>query len=533
MSANPSQDFYAPTTAELHAAVARLTTLQLRRAFFAKLENPLWVAEFRKLKWFSNPPTIELLEDGSYRVDPWPEIDYLVRMAPQLPRPVALALNDAINTDNPWVRRGIWEAAARLPAAQIAPLVPKMKSWAGDGLGNSRTDFRDISRAIVILLEGGEHKRGVSLADTYYEPQPPAKESEFGLHEPSAGIDQYGYAETLSSVAAALGSGRLRILRRWLEKYQVASMSYDPRLQEDTSYIWRPTVAGGPLHHAREIGDSLVEVTRDAATESIARMPSSIETLIKSDQPLLHRIALYALANVLADEHQLARVDDSAMKRRHQLLTLAAKLSANETYLENAFRPEYVSLVKAAASWQSRVDLEPLWQMIEQGPPAIRDDRVTRFARDGDTEADTAARIEAYVETWQHGLLSAIGRDNLSDALTQRLAHLDAGRGVIEKPNEPAWQVHSFSGPISPLDVDQVKSMSDDQLLEQLRTWHPDPGNWAGPTHEGQGRVVTDALTAQPGRLADRGNEIQALRPTYARAARYASAGYKFTATPH
>ncbi len=513
-----SQSYYAPTTAELHAALARLTTLQFRRAFFSKLENPLWVAPLHKKRWFSNPPAIERLDDQSYRVDPWPEINYLVKMAPMAPQEVGSALLAAAKTDNPWVRRGIWEASTHLPAASVAPLAPEMLRWATDDLGNSRTDQRDIARVIVILLTEGQHKAGARLADRYYTPRQPEDDPKLGRVEPVASIEPYSYAETLPAVAGALGTGQLRTLRRWLEEYQVASKSYDPQTQEDTSYIWRPIVAGSSSHHAHKIGEGLIETLRAAAFEAGAAAPRSLNTLFKSEQPLLRRIGVDVLSDLL-DAVQISDDEDQPTKaRRSELFTRASAVIEDASYVENAYRPEFVKLVRASARWGAAIDMAPLAAAIELGAPALHDERRTRFSREGDTPEEMESRARDYSQSWQHTLLSAIGSGSLTGSLADLLNALSELRGPIDNPNEPPWQVHSFTGPTSPLDEDQVSAMSDDDLLAQLASWHPDPSEWAGPTHEGQGRAVTESLKNQAGRLADRAYEVEALRPTYVRA---------------
>lgn len=511
--------FTVPTTEQVHAALARLTTLQLRRAFYSKLANPLWVAALHAKKVFSNPPSIERLDDGSYRVDPWPEIDYLVRMASLAPAEVAQALKSASKTDNPWVRRGIWEAAAVLPANNTVLLMPELKSWAEEDLGNSRTDPRDVSRVIVELLEGGQRKKGAQLAAAFYEPRPPGAEPEFGHPEPTSGIEPYWYADTLPSVAAALGEGRLGTLRRWLEKYQLHSNSFNPETSEDTSYIWRTSISGPAEHHAHEIGDALVEAVHRAAIESGRLNPSSLDALFASKQPLLQRIAIDALGEVLTTERSLdSNLEEMTGQRRLQLFARASTVLGNESFTENAYRPEFVKFAKAAALWPAEIDTQPFAGIVEGGPQALRDERRARLSREGDTEADTAARIQEYFEGWQHLLLAAIGSESLNPTLRERLAELDASKGVIENPIEPAWQVRSFTGPTSPQSAEQIKSMSDDNLFQHLKSWHPDPSTWAGPTHEGQGRVLSEAFSSQPGRLADRTEELKDLRPTYIRA---------------
>ncbi|MEC5152457.1 hypothetical protein [Cryobacterium sp. GrIS_2_6] len=513
-----SNGFDQPTTSQVHAALARLTSLQLRRAFYSKLANPLWVAPLHAEGAFSNPPAIERLDDGSYRVDPWPEIDYLVKMASLAPEEVVIALKNAANTDNPWVRRGIWEAATSLPASCAALLAPEMQGWVQESLGNSRTDPRDISRVIVILLEGGEHKKGARLADAFYEPRAPRENPEFGLPEPTSGIESYWYADTLPGISAALGAARLRTLRKWLEKYQLGSKSFDPQTNEDTSYVWRPYATGGSAHHAHEIGDALVDAVHSAALEAATSAPASLDTLFKSAQPLLRRIAIDVLSEALIAERIKVDGDQATELRRSELIARAAAVLTDVSFVENAYRPEFVKLIRASAQWGTAIDMAPLMATIEEGPPALLDERRGRLSREGDTPEETEARIQNYFQNWQHVLLSAIGRDSLTSPFADLLNELDYARGVIEHPNEPAWQVQSFSGPTSPLDAEQVKKMSDDELLAQLASWHPDPSEWAGPTHEGQGRAVTESFTTQSGRLASRADEIKALRPTYVRA---------------
>jgi len=511
--------FAAPTTEQVHAALARLTTLQLRRAFYSKLANPLWVVALHANKAFSNPPSIERLDDGSYRVDPWPEIDYLVRMASLAPAEVSQALKSASKTDNPWVRRGVWEAAAVLPANNTVLLMPELKSWAEEDLGNSRTDPRDVSRVIVELLQGGQRKMGAQLAAAFYEPRPPRAEPEFGLLEPTSGIEPYWYADTLPSVAAALGEGRLSTLRRWLEEYQLHSKSFNSETGEDTSHIWRTSVSGPAEHHVHEIGDALVEAVHNAAVESGRLNPSRLEALFASKQPLLQRIAIDALGEVLATESGSdGNREEMTGERRLQLFARASTVLGNASFTENAYRPEFVKFAKAAALWSAEIDTQPFSGIVQDGPLVLRDERRARLSREGDTKADTAARIQQYFEGWQHLLLAAIGSESLNPALRERLAELDASKGVIENPIEPAWQVGSFTGPTSPLSAEQIRSMSGDNLFQHLKTWHPDPSTWAGPTHEGQGRMLSEAFSSQPGRLADRREELEDLRPTYIRA---------------
>lgn len=510
--------FDVPSTTLIHKVLARLVSLQLRRAFYAKLANPHWVAALRGEKVFSSPPAVVFLEDGSSRVDPWPEIDYLVRMAPLEPIEVAKALEEASHSDNPWVRRGIWEASSVLPAAGIAPLVPEMKAWADGGIGNSRTDPRDVARTIVNLLEGGQHKSGARLAAAFYGPRAPESPPEFGLPEPRSGIEPYWYADTLPRVSAALGnSSRLHTLRGWLEKYQLEARSFDPELGEDTSYLWRPSVTGSRENYGHEIGSALVEATRSAGLEAARVAPKAIDTLLASRQPLLRRIALDVLADRLNELEPSNHQDKRAQEALVELFDRANALVGDATVVEQTFRVEYVKFLRSIARWSTQIDVSQLGSIIDAGPAALRDVRRARFAQEGDTEAQTDARIGEYLVAWQHRLLASVGLESLSGALKDRLAALNVASGAIENPLEPSWEIRS-GGPTSPVSVEEMEAMSDEALLEHLAQWHPVESGWDAPTHEGQGQILADVVGARPERFVLGIEQVKSLRPTYIRA---------------
>ncbi len=513
--------FKVPSREQVLSALARLGNLQLRRVFYSKLFNPLWVTALHVEGAFSNPPAPKPMPDGSYRVDPWPEIDYLVKMASLVPDEVTAVLESIADSDNPWVRRGVWEAAACLPAKNAGRLVPKMKTWIDQSLANSRTDPRDVVRTIINLLKGGtqEYKKGEQLANVYYAPRPAFKEPEIGLPDPRVGLDPYWYAKTLPEVSAALGRGRLRTLIRWLEKYQEYAGYYDPDSLSDASYIWRPSVRAETGYHVREVANSLVEAVRSAAVDTLQTLPDSFGNLFKSKQSLLQRIALDVLTAAMQEMHDISTDTPRAKltDRQNALVSYSVLALGNASFAEFEFRTEYIPFVQACASWTDRIDLTQFVGIVEDGPAALKDSRRLRLVKDGDDETPLEERVEEYRAHWQHSLLSAIGKNSLPRKLQALLAKLDSQFGIIDNPNTPAFEISSFNGPISPVDQDSIRNMSDDDLINHLHTWRPNPSEWQGPSHDGQGRVLTEAIASQPGRLTDRVEDIKTLRPTYIR----------------
>ena len=151
---------YRPPTSQLvEEALRRIPTLQLRRAFFEGLKNPLWVAPLDREGVLRNPPEPEVTEEGLIRDLYWPEIDYLIRVAPDAPADVVDVLLKLKTSGNAWVRRGAFAIAAVIPADQAARLQPLFSSWSSTGFG-WRTDPRHQVATVINLLEGGQRQAG-------------------------------------------------------------------------------------------------------------------------------------------------------------------------------------------------------------------------------------------------------------------------------------------------------------------------------------------------------------------------------------
>src|SRR3954463_11780361 len=113
-------NYQAPTEEQVREVLRRIPTLQLRRAFFENLKNPLWVEPLAREKVFRDPPEPEVTDEGLIRDIYWPEMDYLVRVAPDVPRAVVDVLLSLNKSNNAWVRRGVFTIGAVIPAAEAA-----------------------------------------------------------------------------------------------------------------------------------------------------------------------------------------------------------------------------------------------------------------------------------------------------------------------------------------------------------------------------------------------------------------------------
>ena len=66
-----------PTDLQIQECLTLISSPQLRRAFFERLQNPLWLEPLDAREVFSTLPEPETTLDGLVRDLYWPEIGYL------------------------------------------------------------------------------------------------------------------------------------------------------------------------------------------------------------------------------------------------------------------------------------------------------------------------------------------------------------------------------------------------------------------------------------------------------------------------
>ncbi|MGQ0432841.1 MAG: hypothetical protein ACT452_10610 [Microthrixaceae bacterium] len=495
--------FTAPTDDQVQAAVRRIPSLQLRRAFFEGLKNPLWIEPLAKEGAFSNPPEPEKTDEGYILDTYWPEIDYLIRVAPDAPEEVVDVLLSLRESQNAWVRRGVFEIGAAIPADQAARLEPLVRSWQSTGFG-WRTDPRSLIAYAVNLLEGGQHQVGAWFADLIFKPSKSTRG-----RKPDLALEEYWYEQGLPAVTKALGPGRLELVLSWLVTYERKSGRLTAR--SDLSYFSRESIRQ-TTDSIYGVEDALVDAVRDLAIEAmIANAAAAKDVLLGSKMLLARMIALFSLSQALG------RVGDGD-KRIGQLLAAAGALLSDDENGDDACRIDYGELARAVVQTTGGPVAE-VTQLIESGPQ-VDADRLRDWARDDSSnEGEIDERVRDYIDRWKHRWLSAVGAEALSARLQSELAELDVRFGVIEEPLAPTRRIQGWTGLNSPLSQDEMAAMSATELVAHLESWRHTGEGWGPePSHEGQGRALTGLLTTNPAALKGVENLVDRLRPTYARA---------------
>jgi len=496
----------------VRAALARLGNLSTQRVFYSKLENPHWVSALDQVGAFSNPPAPITTADGTVRATPWPQGDYLVRMADLVPDAVAAVLARIVSTTNPWVRRSLLEAAARLPATQAAELADGIAAWADDQW-RGLLDPRSLARLLSNLFTGDQRRAAMKIANAFYRPRPPEGPSNLAMREPRAAIDDYQYAQTLPTVARAIGRSRLSTLLRWLDEYERLRTSNRAPI-DDSSHLWRPSIAADSGYH--RVGDALVDAVRDAALVAFRTDPESIvDQLLRSDQVLARRIALDVCAEIL-DEVETAK---EATPTLELMARSATMLLTDPVNTHIALRVEYMHLVHSCGRHLGLVDLTQVEKFAASGPPEPLDELAAFYREEHPdySEKQISQLVNDYREHWQHRFLAGIGKDYLSVPGQRRLTGLDERLGVIHDPAVPAWKVVTgWVGDEPARPVTDMLDMDDDELLDLLITWKPEPRRMSHTSITATARALTDVIAHQPFRFREGGvRAIEHLQPDY------------------
>lgn len=496
--------FRAPTQVEVAEVVRRIPTLQLRRAFFEGLRNPLWLEPLAEAGMFSNPPEPERTDDGMVRDLYWPEIEYLIRIAPDAPALVVDILLKLEKSNNAWVRRGVFSIGAVIPAREAARFKPLLKVWRPTGFG-WRSDPKEMVDFVVNLVTGGEFKRGVWVANALFRPSSPERATRSGVL-----LEDYWYETALPRVAEALGDNGLNVVLPWLEAYERVDGNFTDGY--DRKHLSRESIRASSAPDGDEsVEQVLITAVCDLAADAMVREPrSTLPRLLRSRMVLVRKIALYAVGEALSRPGlSSGQVDD--------LVTVAVELLSDTESRTSECRIEYGELARAVARY-SRKALDPLAEIFAAGPGVDLDALRVWVRRDDETEDELEERVQESLDHRRHLWLSTIGAEALPAGLQSVLADLDARFDVIDEPLAPINVVTSWSGPNSPITQDDMAAMSPTALAAHLESWHPSGDGWGPePSHEGQARELTGLVTTNPNVLVGADDLVDRLRPNYLR----------------
>lgn len=504
-----------PTQGEVDGVLASIADLSLRGLFFSELENPEWLEPLAGLGVFANPPDPQVDSEGVERVLPWPEGDYLVRIAGDRPEDVVTVLQAVAKSRNPWAQRAIILAARKLPsdgAKQLARSIANIVSTASGWLNGE-----DVFAVAASLCEAGEVDSAKLLLNALFAPKAGPDESMAFATRSRVGsaIDEYSYTVLLPRSVPLLAAfddiDGLEMVAAWLQ--QAARIQYGRRPDRrdyDASSIWRPSIAPhGQNSGLHELSDSLIDAVRDTALALGRRgRPAMVVEFLNGARPfVMRRIGLEVAAQLVGEPGPT------------ELLPICESLLVDPTLMGIGSRPEYVHLALAALP-RLTFEQQNAWaNFVMDGSWQGADEDLRRIAAWGDRSAADVTDDEV-AETRQHLLHRFLQplKDALPSSLDAELVRLETQHGAIEHAEFGSY-MESFTGPNSPKSRDELAAMSPEDLATFLRTWQPAGDHHSGPSVEGLARVLEEVAESAPELVAAFADQLTKLGRSYVRAA--------------
>jgi hypothetical protein len=507
-------EFEVPSPDLVEEVLVRIGDLQHRRVFYDGLENPKWVKPLADANAFVNVPATVVDAEGYLRTTPWPEGDYLVRMAAQVPGDVARVLGPLKDTQDPYVQRVILRAATHMPAALALEFVPTVTRLI-DGPLVRLLDPKDWIKLVSTLAsDSATAKEAMALANTLYRPRAgPVEDGPWPRKRAVVGIEGYRYQRSMPALRAALapfGLKTLTQLKIWLEEYQVHSGNYIENRKRDVSTMWRPSIR----HHEQNRGydkvfEALVDAVRDEALSLLDRgvgLSDVLAILQRSKHPLLQRIALHVLTEAVSKS-----ADNRVLGWEHLL---------DRRYLDEDFRNEYGHLARAVLPTLTPEETVEWFALVVSGPfqdPGWLEERAKRYLHEGETVEEI---VQRYRDVWRRDVLASIGAEHLPQPSAELLAQLIEKWGAPEHPEFPNWMEFKKVTPRGAEGSAKLASMPVSEVLAWLREWTPDDSSssFEEPTIEGQARALESDVRQRPSEYVKVAAEFAELDPTYVRA---------------
>jgi hypothetical protein len=480
----------APTPEEVARAVTLLARREQQRYFFDKLQNPAWIKPLGAKGFFAKPPDPERNErEGTIRFIPWPQSQYLARMAGERPGEVSAVLLSLPDTDNLSVHQDILIAAAAMPFQDAGELARREATWLEKQQWLHGVYAKHCSRLVVHLLGAkGEHQTAIWLARELLRLK--------GNPGPLVGsvkgkIDEYSYATVLGTLRAPLVSAlHVEAIPFLAELLASALAAAHEKAPEDYSYVWRPAIEEHDQNdlQADRIPSVLVSTLRDAALQAIEENPERLDDMLRA-------LLKYPWRAYRRLAYHLARV------RQYRGPFLSTLLADRNALDDVASQREYSQLLATSFGLLLPADQQAILTWIRSGPAEIDRDR---------------EGWERRLDGWKSRRLHLVREQLIGDdkALYE---------GLVAKYGEPAVPDFPYKvgvgwvGPTSPVAKENLKEKNDQDLFAYLSSWAPEgPDTWGpAPSRRGLARELEALESEEPTRLWSLGERLRTLNPTY------------------
>jgi hypothetical protein len=455
----------AATNEQVDAALPLLSFPQHVRYFFDRLENPNWVEPLRVRGLFEEPPVGVDVGNGIVQFLQWPESRYLARMARFVPGQVARILR-AIRTDNPWVLHDLLEAAAAMPVAEAALLVPGICFAArSSALG---PHFKEAADLCARLANEDQAPAAMKLAKALFAPK------FTDVDRDPTDRRSYWCKEGLPKVIPALAPKKPRPFTNHLCRLLKAAMAADDRLKyegdDDRFREWRPSIGEHEHNPDNDNAVAMAEFVREGFEHAIRHGQMTLEAardiLGKYPWLIYKRLEMHLINEFAEQGPELARrvMMDRGMFDAHDYKHEYAMLMGRRFPLLTA---------EEQTAWLGWVDAGPDMSGFDESP--------RKGAGRDPTEDDRKNRVDYWKFEKLHWIREHLEEERRSfyaDMTAKHgepeLADLNVGIGGMAR-----WQCES------PFSAEELSRLAFAEAVDKVTSWQPVKSRFEGPNRDG------------------------------------------------
>lgn len=452
-----------PTNEQIEHALSLLQQKEQTRYFFSRLENPLWLAPLRNRGFFTDPPARR--RKGEFIVEaPWPEAQYLQRIAAEVPDQVLEVILNLDEVDNERVRQSLLDTISELPDSMLVMLTPTVRTWV-------TSEWQPLTGDRLIAYIG-------RLTEAGYE------DDAFSVAQRTLtkklSHDSWRYAHILEQILPGLES---------LNSIRTVSLLVDLLEQAIRQSKWVYVDHEGICHsetlrtsigeheqdrHRDDPANALIDAVRDVSDRAIRGNPESgiavLDLLESYELDITTRLAMYLAATHRRISHE----------RVSHLLSVESPLQNSSLHYElyHLLEQRFADLPSES---QRRLLIE-----IDRGPT------YAQVQAPSDAVRESARR---WCLRWLHAIRQALSEEYHAIYLSL----IDE----FGEPKDPDLLISSsgiMRGDASPKPSNDLAAMSDGDLLLYVRNWTPQGGVF-DPSPLGLARALEEVARVDPNRF--------------------------------
>ena len=480
-----------PTASEVTQVLELLGEESYSRYFFHDLANPAWLKPLRDSGFFSKPPDPILTEEGFYRIPRWEASEYLVRVANVHPD-IAVDIALEIETENFRVLRDLVQAGMRMPAAEASRMVPAVIRWLESRFQNLIPKY--AADLMVHLAEGDQWDTALELLQALTEPvidKPREQDADRAegllLPEAKPRYKKYLLEEILEEQAPQLIIRRPFAVLATLENQLTKAVELEQELgrrekSTDGSIMWRSAIEDHPQNsRIKDIKKLLTEGLRNTLEEAVQQDPDeardTVMRYLEHPYSIFRRLAIHII-RLHPDQY-----------RDFLIQLLNNRKSLDDTNIHH----EFYLLMESAFDRAPPEVQQCLLEWITEGEPPERLERSMQVYRERMGEEAPADLVQRWREGWTLMRLWALRNYDLPRKYRSELERLVTELGEPEHPDFLTYYRTSWTGPTSPLSIEDSIAMSPAELLDYIKEYRP-PGEYSAPSREGLGRLLRDVV---------------------------------------